>query len=75
MSNDYKANEVIIRELLTPGGYGVVYKGEIKGSRRIVALKTLITTRYKSKEEYDQQFNEEVVNNHYVICCHIFFVN
>ena len=71
----YTAGEIIIREILAYGGYGVVYKGKIKKSRKIVAVKTLLTTRYQNKNEYDQRFNKEVVNYRYAACCpHNFFL-
>jgi len=71
--NDYQASDIRLCEIVAVGGYGTVFKGEIKQSRKIVAMKTLLSTRYKSKEEYDQQFDKEVVNYDYATRCpHIF---
>ncbi|CAG8510040.1 7226_t:CDS:2 [Paraglomus occultum] len=58
--NTYHSSDIIVQEFLAVGGYSTVFKGKMKKSRRIVAMKTLLPTRYESKEKQDQEFDNEI---------------
>ena len=56
----YSEDDILDRTLLGHGGYGVVYKGRIKYSGKLVAMKTLFINRYGCEDELYTQFVKEV---------------
>ena len=70
----YSEDDIVDRTLLGHGGYGVVYKAQIKHSGILVAMKTLFLNRYGCEDELYKQFVKEVVIYHrYLISCSITF--
>src|SRR5690348_15869279 len=56
----YSEDDSLHRTLLGHGGYGVVYKGRIKHSGKLVAMKTLLLNRYECEDGLYKQFVKEV---------------
>ena len=68
----YSESEILNREIVGRGGFGVVYKAKLKHTGVIVAMKELLQYVYDNEQELYKKFVNEVCG---FCCCCLFHIS